>query len=69
MGVDRVFTYIGPLGFSQCKMREVLNSRTLLALHFERSFNARLVLSTEIRLKLREIEISVKTLNLNSKNK
>ena len=43
---------IRPLGFSQCKMRDALNSLPLLALHFERSFNAKLVLSTEIRPKV-----------------
>ena len=56
MGVERWH-----LGLSQCKMREVLNSHTLLALHFERSFNDRLVLSTEVRPKLSEIERSIKT--------
>ena len=57
MGVED----IGPLRFSQYKMREVLNSLPLLALNFERSFKAKLVLSTEIRPKMRDIEKSVMT--------
>ena len=56
MGAERGYKSSGVLSMQN---ERVLNSHTFLALHLERSFNARLVLSTEIISKLREIERSV----------
>jgi len=55
MGVERGYRVFGVLSMQNER------SLPLLVLHFERSFKAKLVLSPEIRPKLREIERSVKT--------